>query len=107
MYEEGNTVYDINLIEGGIQYSDNYSKTMLFKDLIKVKIVTTDKGPWLPDVFWILITPTATITIENEAPFIQMVLFLLQKLPGFDNDMVIKAMQSSDYAEFVVYEKKT
>jgi len=105
MYEEGETVYDINFIEGGIQFSDEYSKTLLFKDIIEIKIVTTDQGPWLPDVFWVLKAPNITITVEGDAPFFSFLLVQLQRINGFDNDQVIKAMQSTDWAEFIAFKK--
>ena len=105
IYNEGETVYDLEFIEGGFRYSDDHDKTLLFKDIIAIKIVTTDEGPWLPDVFWVIRTSEATITIEGDAPFFPIILVLLQKIPGFDNDIVIKAMQSTDYAEFIAYRK--
>lgn len=105
MYEEGETIYDINFIDGGIQFSDEYSKTLIFNDIIEIKIVTTDKGPWLPDIFWVLKSPDITITVEGDAPFFPILLVQLQKINGFDNDQVIKAMQSIDWAEFIILKK--
>ena len=105
MYEEGESVYDINFIKDGFQYSDDYCKTILLKDIIEIKIVTTDEGPWLPDVFWVIKTPVAIITVEGDAPFFPVLLILLQRIPGFDNDEVIKAMSSTDWAEFIAFKK--
>ena len=77
----------------------------MFKDIIEIKIVTTDQGPWLPDVFWVLKSPNTTITVENDAPFFPILLVQLQNIDGFDNDQVIKAMQSTEWAEFIAFKK--
>ncbi len=77
-----------------------------YRDLVKVTIDTNDQGPYLPDCFWYLSTKTTCVMIENDDPFIQALLHELQQLPGFKNDLVIKAMTCTGVNEFVVWEKQ-
>ncbi len=77
-----------------------------YKDLVKVSIETTDQGPWLPDCFWYLSTQKECMRIENDDPLIQALLHELQQLPGFKNELVIKAMSSTGCNDFIVWEKE-
>ncbi len=76
-----------------------------YQDLVKVSIETNDQGPYLPDCYWYLSTKTACVAIENDDPLIQALLHELQQLPGFKNELVIKAMSSTTCNNFVVWEK--
>lgn len=78
-----------------------------YSDLVKVTIDTNDQGPWMPDCFWYLSTSGTCVMIENDDPLIQALLNELQHLPGFKNDVVIKAMAFTGVNEFVVWEKQT
>ncbi len=78
-----------------------------YQDLTQVSIETNDQGPWLPDCFWYLSTKNACMRIENDDPLIQALLHELQQLPGFKNDLVIKAMSSTGGNDFVVWERSS
>jgi hypothetical protein len=73
-----------------------------------VLIETNDQGPILPDVFWLLITKdmSSGCVIPQGAPGEDCLLEVLQKrLPGFNSEMVIKAMTSTDNQRFLVWER--
>ncbi|OLS13131.1 MAG: hypothetical protein RBG13Loki_3259 [Promethearchaeota archaeon CR_4] len=86
-------------VAGGGRIEINY------RDLIRVTIDTTDEGPWLPDCFWYLTTKNHSVSIENNDPFIQVLLAKLQKLPGFKSELVVKAMASTEINSFIVWEQ--
>ena len=76
-----------------------------WQDLNSVEIVTTDKGPFLPDVFWVLNGARAKCVIPQGATGETELLNRLQKLPGFRNDALIEAMQSIDNATFLCWQR--
>lgn len=90
---DGFTIYD----------DEGHLVKIKYRDLTRVTILTTDEGPWLPDFFYLLETGARVVCVEQEDPSSQILLFRLQALPGFDNEAVIRATQSTDYAEFVAW----
>ena len=71
----------------------------------EVVIVTTDDGPFADDVFWVLRCGDREEVIPDGSPASANLLETLQKLPGFDNEAVIKAMMCTDNARFVVWRR--
>ena len=63
-----------------------------WKDIRKVTIVTTDQGPWSEDIFFVVEAVGGTIVFPHEQAVKTELLTYLQKLPGFDNEAVIRAM---------------
>lgn len=68
-------------------------------------IETTDEGPFSADVFWLVADDKGSLKIPQGATGEQELLDHLQKLPGFDNEMLIKAMGSTDNQIFPVWLK--
>ncbi|MHA1145652.1 MAG: hypothetical protein ACTSRW_13005 [Candidatus Helarchaeota archaeon] len=92
--------------EDTVIYDVDNPKKLLFKDLEQVMILTTDQGPWIEDVFWVLVGNSDVLVINGETPAINSLIERLQKLPNFDNIAVIKAMGSVDFDVFVCWERK-
>ena len=95
----------------GIRCSKPNSKeeSITWEKLDAVLIETNDEGPMLPDVFWLLLTKdmTSGCMIPQGATGEKELLDEMQgKLPGFDNEMLIKAMTSTDNQRFLIWEKK-
>lgn len=70
--------------------------------LVEVRIVTTDEGPLLEDIFWLLLD-AAEKGVAIPGADIAALLPTLQKLPRFDNEAVIQAAASTDNASFVAW----
>ena len=68
-------------------------------------VVTTDKGPSHPDVFWVLHGSDTGCVVPQGATGEPMFLERLQQLPGFRNNAVIEAMCSADNRRFLCWEK--
>jgi hypothetical protein len=77
-------------------------------ELVEVGILTTDEGPFGEDVFWILIgaggahgcaAPQGARGSEDLLKAFQ------ERLPGFDNEAVIRAMGSTSNDRFVCWRK--
>jgi len=74
--------------------------------LIGIAIETTDQGPFVEDVFYILAGENNTIICPSEAKGSQELLTRLQQLHNFDNEAVIAAMTSTSNQTFICWEKK-
>jgi hypothetical protein len=86
---------------------DGVQESLRWEDLVEVGIITTDEGPWSEDVFWVLMASDrkSSCAIPQGAEGADKLLEALQKLPGFDNEAVIKAMGSTSNAKFVCWRK--
>ena len=98
----------VHLSEAGVSSNNPNGRidTVEWKDLNSVEIVTTDKGPILPDVFWVLNGSGTKCVIPQGATGEMELLDRLQKLPGFQNEALIKAMESIENARFLCWEKE-
>lgn len=82
------------------------SEDVAWSNLVEVQIVTTDEGPWLDDVFFLLVGGDGTgCCVPQGAPGSETLLERLQALPNFDNQKVIEAMGSVESARFVCWKK--
>lgn len=73
-------------------------------DLVRVSIVTTDAGPYVEDFYLLLHAADGTGCAVglNQAVEVRL-LELLQRLPGFDNEAVVRASGSAREAMFTCW----
>lgn len=74
-------------------------------ELEHVAIRTTADGPYAEDVFWILIGSRGTGFVVPSGIASSELVARLQRLPGFDNQAVVRAMGSIDDAVFECWRK--
>jgi len=88
------------------ELGDGKIEEVAWEDLVEVQIVTTDEGPFVDDVFFLLAAHDGTgVCVPQGAPGSETLLERLQKFPNFDNGEVIRAMACSDNARFVCWKK--
>lgn len=77
-------------------------------ELDEIRIVTTDEGPDLDDVYWQLANRDLTkgCLVSNSAEGFQVLLRRIQQLPKFDNLEAARAMGSVTNDEFVVWRRE-
>jgi hypothetical protein len=80
-------------------------ESVRWSDLETVSIQTTDQGPAVDDVFWVLGGNESGCVVPSESEGMQRLLPRLQCLPGFDNNAVIAAMACAEYHEFVCWRR--
>ena len=80
-------------------------ETVQWSDLEAVIIQTTDQGPLLDDVFWILVGKKSGCVVPSEARGSNELLTRLQDLPGFDNRLFIEAMKCTENEKFVCWRR--
>jgi hypothetical protein len=72
--------------------------------LIGVAVETTDLGPFVEDVWWHLASKEKVITFPSEATGVGEMLTRLQKIPTFNNEHLIQAMQCTDNKTFILWD---
>ncbi|EDY80965.1 hypothetical protein VDG1235_582 [Verrucomicrobiia bacterium DG1235] len=91
-----------------VQQSNGNKEQIRWKDLLAVTIETTDEGPFLPDVFWILVgknMESGCVFPQDSTGDSDLIEELQKRLPDFDNEQFIEAMRSTDNNRFVVWKK--
>ena len=87
---------------------DGKIEAVAWKDLVEVEIVTTDEGPFVDDVFFLLVgTDGSGCCVPQGAPGSEPLLDRLQRLPDFDNGKVIEAMGCAENGRFVCWRKRS
>lgn len=81
------------------------TQSVRWDDLYEVGILTTDQGPFVDDVFWMLLGHYGSCTVPSETRGMSKLLRRLQALPSFDNRAVIAAMGCTDNDRFVVWRR--
>jgi hypothetical protein len=84
---------------------DGRTESILWDELQEVNIVTTDEGPAVDDVFWVLSGNGKGCAVPSESVGMKELLNRLQSLPGFNNAAVIQAMGSTQNAKFVCWKR--
>ena len=85
---------------------DGQVECITWNDLQSVTILTTDKGPLVADVFWLLDTSTGSgCIIPQGATGERALLGRLQELPGFDNEALIESMSSAENRKFLCWQR--
>ena len=68
--------------------------------LDRVAVRTTDDGDWTPDVFWIVSAGPYTCLIPQGIAGEAELFNYLIRLPGFDKEIMIDAISSTEHSEF-------
>lgn len=88
---------------------DGTAESMAWAELEMVVIETNDQGPFVPDVFWILVgthegNPVRCV-VPQGATGEEALLDKLQALPNFNNESLIEAMSCVENHIFICWEK--
>ena len=75
-----------------------------WEDLQTVIVETTDGGPYLPDVYWILIGDHGGCMIPQGINGEEALAERLQALPGFNHSALIDAMSSVSNQRFLCWQ---
>jgi hypothetical protein len=84
---------------------DGTIEIVTWSELKKIEVYTTDEGPFVEDVFFVLHGDNRGCCIPQGAANAKDLIERLQNLPGFDNENFIKAMGSTSNNTFLIWEK--
>lgn len=91
-----------------VRQANGKTDTLAWADLVTVMVITSDQGPFVTDLFWILQSRDSRRSMvvpmgaSGEHELLQA---MQQRLHGFDNMSVVEAMGSTSNASFKVWEK--
>jgi len=79
-----------------IIWSNNQTEVFFLKDLKKVALITTDEGPFKPDIFWLLMFEFPIMIPSDELiPGSLAITDFILELPKFNYEKFIEAMSST------------
>lgn len=96
-------IFDDQLVE--CRGSSGLVEHVRWDDLQTVVVRTTADGPFGVDMFWILAGRAGGCVVPAEAAGESELLERLQKLPGFDNQVLIDAMSCVVEHDFVCWKR--
>ena len=86
--------------------SNGLLEVVRWSDLKMVFIETTDAGPAVDDVFWVLAGFESGCVVPSETEGMNLLMERLQRLPNFDNHAVIQAMSSTENRTFLCWQRQ-
>lgn len=100
---------DITITEEEIicKFSSGQVDHIRWNNVAKVQVLTTDEGPYVCDVFYIL-TDTAGkgVAIPQDKPESGTIIEKITRWPGFQHEEMVLAMGSTEVKWFTVWEKE-
>lgn len=106
LYPEHGYLVTLSEREVTCRHPDGLVEAVPWDELRAVLLETNDQGPFAMDVFWILIGQRGGCVIPQGAQGESALLERLQALDGFDNDMVIQAMMSTENQRFLCWQRE-
>lgn len=86
--------------------SSNKTDKITWDDIIRIDVITTDKGPAVCDVFILITDDNGSVAIpQDREEESKIVIDRIFKLPNFDFEQFIKAMSSAENNTFNVWRK--
>lgn len=85
---------------------EKLNNSIMISEIDDVTIFTNDSGPVGIDLWWRLSGNGKLLFVPGGATGEQEMLHRLQKLSDFNNEELIRAMGSTDNAEFLIWKKK-
>jgi YD repeat-containing protein len=99
-------IFDEILIS--VNHADGSQESVKWDDLEAVLIKTTAAGPFTEDVFFVLVgkgAQSGCVVPQGAVGENELFTALQKRLPGFDNELVVQAMMSTEDKTFLVWKK--
>lgn len=88
-----------------IEHPKRKTEQVQIANIKEIKLINTDSGPWLPDVWLALIGENDGCLIPQDAKGYDEVYELVSKYEGFNFENVIQSMSCTENAEFNLWNK--
>jgi len=89
------------------EVSGAFTESVRWVDLCRVSVITTDEGPFAEDLFFALHDRKGGGCLVSQGKAVEVELLPhLQRLPGFDNLTFVRALGSTEGAEFIVWDER-
>ncbi|MCH2232265.1 MAG: hypothetical protein MK105_18160 [Crocinitomicaceae bacterium] len=90
----------------GMDHPKFGSEEIDWNDITEIKLINTDEGPWLPDVWLALIGTNSKCIIPQGSKGYEEVYNIVSKYNNFNFENVIKSMSCAENAEFPLWLKE-
>jgi len=99
--------YKVTITEQGVQVEHPQRKTesIRWQDIDEVRLINTDEGPWLPDVWLALIGQETGCLIPQGAKGYDEVYDIVSQYEGFNFENVMKSMCCTSNEQFELWKK--
>lgn len=89
-----------------VEHPKRETEQVTWKNIELIKLINTDAGPFLPDVWLVLLGKEDGCMIPQGAEGFMEVYDKISQYEGFSNENFIKSMQCTSNAEFILWVKK-
>ncbi len=102
-------VSDITVSDDGFQCSriNGLNEEVLWADVTRILVRTTDRGPFDDDVFFVIETGKLAYWIPQSATGVNDLFTQFEKFDDFDFEPVLEAMSCTDNHEFVCWQRES
>lgn len=88
-----------------VEHPKRATEEITWQDIELIKLINTDQGPCLPDVWLALLGRESGCLIPQGAEGFEIVYEIVSKYPGFNFENVTNSMRCTDNAEFDLWQK--
>ncbi len=89
-----------------VEHPVRKTEQVLWENIQEIKLINTNQGPWLPDVWLALLGEEDGCLIPQGVKGFDEVYDIVSKYDGFNFENAIKSMTCTDNAEFNLWTKK-
>jgi hypothetical protein len=88
-----------------VEHPRRKKEQILWKDINEIRLINTDEGPFLPDVWLALIGDNSRCLIPHGAKGYDTVYDIVSKYENFNFENVIKSMACANKDQFLLWTK--
>ncbi len=88
-----------------VQTPNGDSEQIFWDDIDCIKLINTDQGPWIPDIWLGLFGEKDSCYIPHGAAGFDTIYDRVSKYEGFNFENVAKSMSSTENQEFLLWKK--
>jgi hypothetical protein len=86
-----------------VEHPRRKNEQILWKDITEIKLINTDEGPWLPDVWLTLLGKDSGCMIPQGANGYDTIYDIVSKYEDFNFENVMKSMSCTDNMQFQLW----
>lgn len=88
-----------------VEHPERKEERINWADIEEVRLINTDQGPWLPDVWLALIGEDTGCLLPQGAKGFDEVYDRVSQYEGFNFENALKSMRCTDNEQFVLWRK--
>jgi hypothetical protein len=89
-----------------VEHPRRKTEQILWKDINEIRLINTDEGPFLPDVWLALIGDNSGCLIPDGAQGYDTIYDIVSKYENFNFENVIKSMACTNNDQFLLWTRK-